>query len=764
MPFDINQQNLFPKQNNHHYHRQMKLLTKTTLVAAVACAVAPAVFAGIKAPDYNPTNYIYRKASSSVFDDSRTRQADALSRRIYAADAADGKLKSSMEPAHTYGPASLMGDLDAPNGETWFYTGELTYDEIPPDYENGIWYTDMILREYDFTIYDNKMEVIGHIKDKMRYEDDEVRAPYIDLAPIVTQKFYNTDDYYEIVVGVSTNPGVGMVREHSFIYSLNKPGQQDAEGFDMPVSHTYSFVGDVLTVSNRLGEEQYIITTSAETYSNYQVGSDDEEYEGDPADSPFWQALMSQKMTINVYGNAVNDTDGPLLIGTKEIPLAKLQGDQMDAPIVLTKLYNGVPYVMFAQYKESFYNPYANWSEDMSMRASNSLIVELYTQPALGAQLELFQTTEIPFVMESNLDRLLAQYYSVGSMRFRDDIDLDPSHYNNNSGKAYLTVTKQNYFSGDDESYISSYYVYRNTGARYRTLFTDAHGTQALSDVPGFEPQQMFVSAGSGYEFHFVNLLSGREVYSTSNEYDMGEDEEPELLLANLDRVAVGDSYNYVFELRVPTVDENENDCIRAIWIDADGTFNHIDEVNMGANVLYAQLYLNSSVLHPGVYSSSDNMAYMCLIKRGLEDSAMQEELLVGEAKSQEFPEGKTLLTCTPCEYGVLSSVIPVLYQEQPVLWVVYNDSLADALTLEVFKLPLDQDQSGIENVTATTGSEQVIQFDGATVYANGSMISVYNVSGRQVAAGKDTVTVSALAAGVYVVKAGEKTLKIAIK
>lgn len=742
----------------------MNYLTKLSLVAVAVFAMAPAVFGGVKAPDYNPTNYMYRKASSSVFDDSRARKADALSQRIYAADKAAGPLKSSMEAANTYGPASVMGDLDAPNGEIWFYTGELTYDSIPPDYEAGIWFTELILRAYDFTIYDGDMKVIGHIRDKMRYEPDEVRVPYIDLAPLVTQKFYNTDDYYEIVVGITTNPGVGMTRNHSYVYSLNKPGNTDADGNDLPVYHTYSFIGDVLTVSNQLGSERYIITSAGESYGDYEPSASDGEYQGDPAESPFWQSLLAQKMTLNFYTNAVNDTDGPLSIGQEVVPLTQLQGDQMSAPVVLTTVYNGKPYVVVPKYKDTFYNPYSSpWEEDVTMRQNNSLLVDIYTQESATSQLTPFQHTEIPFTFDSTVDRLLASYHSVGSLNYSGDIDFDPEHYRNTSGQAYMIVTKDNYIAGSDDSYISSYYVYKNTGSRYKTIFTDAQGFRGLSNVPGAEPQMCFISYATGYTFHFVDMLSVKERWSTGNAYNMGDDEEPELLLANFDRVAAGDSYNYVFELRVPTVDENENDCIRAIWLNADGTFNHIDEVNMGTNVLYAQLYLHSAVLKPGIYSSTDNMAYMCLIKRGLEGSSMQEELLVADAKCVRYPEGNNLLACTPCEYGVLASVMPMTLNEaDPRLWVIYRGD--NLLTLESFKMPLDKEQSGIEDVTIESPVTPAVSFDGCTVSAPGKAITVYDLNGRQVAAGNDTINVSTLIPGIYAVKAGESASKIIVK
>lgn len=713
----------------------MNLFTQLSLVAVTLCATATSAFAAIGHHSYDPVNYALKGRSSSVFADERSKNIDRINARMYGGN--QRARSKSVKPDEVYGPSSILGDLDAPNGETWFYNAKLTYDTIPPDYEAGIWFAELILRAYDFTIYNSKMEIIGHIKDKMRYEDDEVRVPYIDLAPVVTQKFFNTDDYYEVIVGVAANPTGAGVREHSFIYSLNKPDNTDADGNDIPVASLGSFIGDVLTISDKTDSERYIITTSAESSYGGSLSDEDYEYDGDPADSPYWKSLLSQKMTVKVLTNAVNDTDGPLEIGSKTIPLTQLQGDQMNAPIVLTTLYDGKPYVAFAQYKDTFYNPYSSpWAEDVSMREKNSLMVEIYSQSAPDSRLELFQETEIKFTKDSSVDRLLASYYSIGSMRFRNDLDFDPAHYNNTSGKAYLTVTKENYIAGSDDSYINSYYIYKNTGVRYKTIFTDAQSTMSLSNIEGFEPQQVFITYSTGYVFHFVNLLSVKEVLNLSNSYVIDEDQEPELLLANMDRTPVDDSYNYVFELRIPTVDENENDNIRAIWINADGSFNRIDEVNMGTNVLYAKMYINSSVLHPGVYSNSPDMAYMCLIKRGTGGTAVQEELLIADAKSEDNPEGKSLLLCKPNGYGNISTVMPLFANNMPRLWVVYVDPATYLLTLEVYKLPLvetdDKEDDSISEISRPDlSADTVYDLQGRRVAK--PLRGLYIINGRKI-------------------------------
>ncbi len=58
---------------------------------------------------------------------------------------------------------------------------------------------------------------------------------------------------------------------------------------------------------------------------------------------------------------------------------------------------------------------------------------------------------------------------------------------------------------------------------------------------------------------------------------------------------------------------------------------------------------------------------------------------------------------------------------------------------------------SGVDSVISPAGS---LVFDGSSVIAEGYAIAVYNVAGAQVAAGRDAVSVSNLAPGIYIAKA----------
>lgn len=75
---------------------------------------------------------------------------------------------------------------------------------------------------------------------------------------------------------------------------------------------------------------------------------------------------------------------------------------------------------------------------------------------------------------------------------------------------------------------------------------------------------------------------------------------------------------------------------------------------------------------------------------------------------------------------------------------------------------------SGTGNI-ALPGNDVTISFDGSTVSAAGCRLDIYSISGQTVTTGHDSVDVTSLEAGIYVVRATDSdgnttTAKIAVK
>ena len=211
--------------------------------------------------------------------------------------------------------------------------------------------------------------------------------------------------------------------------------------------------------------------------------------------------------------------------------------------------------------------------------------------------------------------------------------------------------------------------------------------------------------------------------------------------------------------MKVPTVDDYDNDVMRVAWFNADGTFDRMDYINMGSNVYYAQCYINGMALNPKLVKSDDEHEYMLLVKRGIEgasSSASQEELVVAQPQSDANPQGLTLLHLTPSEKGSLNNIgiYPGLNGGNS-LCVTYVNS-SNQVTADFYALPFDL--SAIDDIKSDNASS-VISFDGSVLRAEG-LITVYSVQGSVVARGNDAVSVADFVPGAYIAVAQGKPFK----
>lgn len=328
------------------------------------------------------------------------------------------------------------------------------------------------------------------------------------------------------------------------------------------------------------------------------------------------------------------------------------------------------------------------------------------------------------------------------------------------NGDAFdFIVDRQDYLNTSD-NYQDNFYRHNSKGEKTNTVFEGADSYMGLSDLPGHAQQIMFVGYNTygEYEYNFVNMDTYETVQKQTYLKEM-EDGDPERLTANMDRMAVGDSYMYAVELRVPSVDADDNNNLRVMWLDKDGNFDHIEEVNIGQNVNYATVFLSAYTLDPHYFNSDENREYMVLIKRAIEEGGSQEELLIGQAITADMPKGKDLLLAPDKTDGILAGIMP--YEDR--LLVSYKKSVKDQdlLTARYYLLPLDK-HDGINSVDAATEGNG-IQLVGDAIVAEGR-IKVYSLTGACVAGAEGSLPLEGLRQGIYVVRAGGKSAKIVVR
>lgn len=758
-----------------------------TLLSAVALSLmgmvgndaSAKVGANVLRHDVNVPNLMRRMApNAGIFESNRSVKAAEINSMITSkvTPLFDAPNYITPTPDVTVGPTRSFRDMDGPDGQLWYYTSKLVSRPIQHEY-----YTEYILEEYTFDIFDANMDYVGTIHDKMRYQDDEVRVPGpdlgIDVLPVVTKNFFNSDDLCEIVVSIAVNtttPGKNNYR--SVVYSLNGEKEilpvynastktyEDKE-CDKIVNVFNSFVGDVLSLSTAGHEEVYMtfmneILPEGYFYSaNAESGSEEET----PVDTSFWDAMCRYKYHYQMYGKV--GQDGKLQhVMDVTIPIIQSQGDQESTPPVMTLEHNGCGYLVHPYYEDTFFNPYYDPYDDMSMRENNNLVIDLYK--IQNYAVEKVSTTKIP-VVKDNKNGVLATYYSVGDLRYTKDVDF--VNFGNNDKPVYY-ITRCNYVISTDGKDDYCYYAYDVDGNKVCTVFEYADANIELTQANGLQPEHMFVDIDDDgdYRYNMVNLVTGNDPQKTvkiSSLLKLDPDDDGDLIMANVDRVPFADgSYKYAFEMRVPGVDDDENDIMRVVWFDADGKYDRMDGINMGKNVYFAQTYINGTVLNPDLFTDQDDEhEYMVLIKRGIDpsgsSSASQEELIVAQPVSEANPEGKTFLHLTPCEKGVLSTVGISQTKGVNSLNVSYASDGADNSTqyyTDFYYLPFKLD--AIQEITEAVAAGN-ISFDGSVIAAEGS-IEIFNLKGIAVAAAINEVNVASLPSGIYVAVSGGKAYK----
>ncbi len=643
----------------------------------------------------------------------------------------------------------LYGDIDGPDGDLWYYHGEINYDYVV---HNEYW-TEALPKSFEVSIYDGQMQLRGTIKDTFVLKDDEARVRQVDLLPIITQKYFNRDDAYEVAVSVIVNPKPYGVRPYTYVYSLGN--DKDENGEDVPVRVVNGMVSDVLDASDEKGEN--VIMTFMHEYNDSGL-SDEDIYDVDNPDDPtlrenYWKYNLGNKIGMTSYAR-VDESGNFTEVFTKTITHYQAQGNQQDDPLSITMVRNGKPVIVFPYYEDLVYNPFYSPMEDMTQRQPNNLVVEIYEQPAVGEKFVLKQTTKIPVVKATESD-VLYSYYAIGSFRYREDIAFT-------GDKADFFVTRRDYLTGDSERH--SFFAYNADGTLKREIFSNSDSHAPLSNLDGFDPMELFITKqDADYYFNFVNMRTFETELAINYGLMLdGEDGEPDYMMANLDRTltADGKSFYYVAEMRAPGYDDiNDINYMRIVWLNRDGSFNHMDQINMGNNVNYATLYLNGAVLQPDFFHSDSKQEYMMLIKRAHagDNDTTEEQLLVAQVAGKQNPAGKDLLLLGNCEAGVLKYIAP-MFGEQNRLAVTFAGG--GKSTTYYYNLPLDG-LSGIEDIV--NGSDGEIMVSGTMVSAAGS-IELFNAAGVRVATGNGALDLQGLTPGIYIARTASAAVKIAVK
>ena len=127
----------------------------------------------------NTNNYIKQiKQSASTIGNRQWKFNEKASERMMQ------KRQNSM----TIGPSSTYGMLTGSDGTEWTYTADFT--------QKGSFFETMTIK-----FYNSKNELVGTIEDNLAFDrPDVIGVNYIDINSTLTQKFFNTDTKYEVMI------------------------------------------------------------------------------------------------------------------------------------------------------------------------------------------------------------------------------------------------------------------------------------------------------------------------------------------------------------------------------------------------------------------------------------------------------------------------------------------------------------------------------------------------------------------------------------
>ncbi|MDE6342211.1 MAG: hypothetical protein K2K93_07830, partial [Muribaculaceae bacterium] len=566
-------------------------------------------------------------------------------------------------PNFTTPKADTFQYLEGPDGSTWYATCK--YDTETRELEGG-YATEQILKGYTFTIYDSDFKEVGTVSDVITLEGNENRCAQVSLDVAVTKKFFNYDNNYEVMVTWAMNTPDYTVNTRTKVYSIGKA--HDGE-YDTPIAVIPGMPVDVINLSTNSWSEDFFITFLTE--KNPDPNAEYPEYIDYLAQ--FYQVLT----TYTKAGS--NGEASP--INVHETQMLCLPGDQMSTPSMLSKNIDGKLTLIYTQYEKSLFIDPSGMGGNEDLTPDNRLIIDVeQLNDNYPRTFDKICSTSIETSRRSDDPNVLYTFYGIGTLGY--DADADFTHYSEDGSPCFV-VTIDEYLINDDDNYNSSYYVYNSKGERIKTISEDTFNFANLSDVPGFEPQTMFIHTGDEMIFEFVDLYSAKRITEVDQMYRGYP------LTLSIDRVSTGHGYAYAVASGFGDYDEDGNLFAPLLWLDMDGELIRVDNIPAGQGVELAQIYVTQTALSPFVFNTDSDIEYMMLVKRRVnpEDIALREEFLIATVK-----EGPIHTFLPDDDKGDIFRVF-LMGTDDKKLVIAY--SLDDALTAESYTLPFTKFQGG---------------------------------------------------------------------
>lgn len=557
--------------------------------------------------------------------------------------------RQTVSPDHSLPQSDSFQYIYSPDGSIWYAT--CSYETVEEELYGG-YATQSVITGFTYTIYDSSFNEIGSIHDDIALQEDELRCAQVMLDVNVSKKFFNYDDKYELMVTFWMNKADYSMNVRTNVYSI---GGSKTDGNDVAIDVIPGYPADAVNLATQSWDEYFYITFLTEE-------------QGDPDDyNDYLDYLATYKEVLTTYTKATFSSEGKAsVLYEHKIPIMNLPGDQMSCPMMFMKNADGVLTLVYQQYEQSFFIDPTGMGGNEDITPDNNLVIDVYQlADSYSKELTHVSNTKIASTPVDK-DGTLYTFYGIGNLLYEGDIDF--SNYSTDGSPCFI-VSIDEYLLADDDNYNSSYYVYDVNGNRIKTLSEDTYNYVLMTDIPGYEPQAVFVHTGDEWTFEFVNLYSAETVAYVDQMFrGYG-------LSTSIDRVPTKDGYMYAVATTNGVVESDEdgsetNVYAPVVWLDMDGDLVRIDQIPVGSGVELVRFYIASEALSPYVFNTDSDIEYMLLVKRRTEDgSALQEEFLVATTE-----KGAIHTFLPDSEKGVISMVY-LLTDDTPQLIIAYVDN-----------------------------------------------------------------------------------------
>lgn len=581
--------------------------------------------------------------------------------------------------------------LELPDGRVWFANINLIKEVIS---ENP-YYTEYNITGVDIEIYDEEYKKVGHIKDDIALPEGYERCTTVSLGAETTKKFFNSDDSFEVMLMANYKPAGGYGAESfTTVYSLKGPNTDATKLLTMKGYYSAA----VNNPSDAYSEDYYMVFFTGETLTDTEM-----------------------IYNFDVYGKAGWGSEPVKLLS---VPVNMLyvmsDGENGGIPVIINSKGRDL-YITVGRYEKTFFEDPLDFTND-KLSEDNKYLIDVYSKTGYASEATLLKQLALP--CEPATGSYTMRSYTLGMFDYTNDISFD---FAEDGTPALVISERQSDFRDNAET---SFSVYDLDGNKIKTFGEGTSGYLPMSNVKG-QPAQFCFIAGTDTEpvYSFMDFPSTEIVAEIPALYREGTN--ITTLSTSLDRVAYGNSYNYVFAASHGNTDSDGNTYNPILWFDANGNKVKEDRAYAGENVNLISTFISAYALDPFLINTDASQEYMILVQRlnASGDNAAHTEFCVVNDKGEMLAQ----IPFETADSGI--SVALINTSTKPAFWITWADAGDGKHHSEFISLPLNKFEGAgtVDDpyVVNTIGDWNQIRFNlngnyilGADIDANGVELS----------------------------------------